>query len=300
MKTILAATDFSTRSDRAIRRAEILARTLGMALALVHVVDDDRPAALVEAEMDAAGRMLGEQAAGLSAGGVADCAAHVMRGDPFDGVLHLAAEIDPALIVIGPHRRSLLKDMFVGTTAERMIRKSRWPVLMANAVPGKAYGHVLATTDFSEASRAALAAVAELGLAQSASVSIVHAYDAPAVALMVRTTTTRDEINRHIEEEKTRAASALAAFLAASPLTVTQRILRFSDAPAASAIRAAAQEIAADLIVTGRSGRSGMARAVLGSVTQALLQADEIDILVVPSRERPDAETDHANQSPGV
>ncbi|HEU6442162.1 MAG TPA: universal stress protein, partial [Microvirga sp.] len=48
MRTILVATDFSTRSDRALRRATLLARHVSARLVLIHVVDDDRPVRLVE------------------------------------------------------------------------------------------------------------------------------------------------------------------------------------------------------------------------------------------------------------
>lgn len=44
MKKIMFATDFSERSDRALRRAVILARAHDAVLEIVHVVDDDRPA----------------------------------------------------------------------------------------------------------------------------------------------------------------------------------------------------------------------------------------------------------------
>ncbi|WP_262271421.1 universal stress protein [Microvirga yunnanensis] len=44
---ILAATDFSTRSQRAVRRAGLLARDCGAELTLVHVVDDDQIAAVL-------------------------------------------------------------------------------------------------------------------------------------------------------------------------------------------------------------------------------------------------------------
>jgi len=47
---ILAATDFSTRSYRALRQAGLLARACGGELSLVHVVDDDRPPDLVAIE----------------------------------------------------------------------------------------------------------------------------------------------------------------------------------------------------------------------------------------------------------
>ena len=58
---ILAATDFSTRSHRALRRAGLLAQARGAELALVHVVDDDQPKDLVEIERREAERILAEQ-----------------------------------------------------------------------------------------------------------------------------------------------------------------------------------------------------------------------------------------------
>lgn len=43
MQRIVAATDFSSRSDRAVRRAGLLAREFDAQLTLLHVVDDDQP-----------------------------------------------------------------------------------------------------------------------------------------------------------------------------------------------------------------------------------------------------------------
>ncbi|MCC2653849.1 MAG: universal stress protein, partial [Microvirga sp.] len=57
----LAATDFSTRSQRAVRRAGLLAQAYGAELALVHVVDDDQPQDLVALETREAQRILNEQ-----------------------------------------------------------------------------------------------------------------------------------------------------------------------------------------------------------------------------------------------
>ena len=43
MQQIVAATDFSSRSDRAVRRAGVLARQSRAEVRLVHVVDDSAP-----------------------------------------------------------------------------------------------------------------------------------------------------------------------------------------------------------------------------------------------------------------
>jgi len=48
MERILVSTDFSTRSDRALRRGSLLARQSSAELVIVHVVDDDQPRRLVE------------------------------------------------------------------------------------------------------------------------------------------------------------------------------------------------------------------------------------------------------------
>ena len=56
---ILAATDFSTRAHRALRRGGLLARDGGAELTLLHVVDDDRPPDLVALERREAERILG-------------------------------------------------------------------------------------------------------------------------------------------------------------------------------------------------------------------------------------------------
>lgn len=288
MTAILAATDFSARSDLALRRAAILAQTLRMSLILAHVVDDDRPPELVEGEAEAARRLLDREAQHLVAGSGVTARSRIKRGDPFDGILQLAAETNPAIIVIGAHRRTLLKDMFVGTTAERLIRGSRWPVLMANAAPAGPYRHILAATDLSQSSRQALNELVALGLAAAARVSVVHAFDAPAVALMARSITTREDIERHIDHERARAGAALADFLAGLPLVPARKLLRHADPSPAFAIRTAAEDLGADLIVVGRTGRSGLSRALLGSVTQSLLQADRIDVLVMPCVERQD------------
>jgi len=58
---ILAATDFSTRSYRALREAGLLAQASGAELTIMHVIDDDQPKHLVEVESREAERILAEQ-----------------------------------------------------------------------------------------------------------------------------------------------------------------------------------------------------------------------------------------------
>ena len=58
---LLCATDLSSRSDRALRRAGILAREADAELVLLSVVDDDQPKRLVESERREVTMLLTEQ-----------------------------------------------------------------------------------------------------------------------------------------------------------------------------------------------------------------------------------------------
>ncbi|MDX5400874.1 MAG: universal stress protein, partial [Rhodobacterales bacterium] len=135
MQSIMLATDFSERSDRALRRAVILARAHGARIELVHVVDDDRPRSIVEQDTKQARQLLSELARSLEALDGVACGTKVLLADPFAGLTQAVEQTNPDLLVIGPHRRQFLRDAFVGTTAERTIRSVSCPVLMVNGTP---------------------------------------------------------------------------------------------------------------------------------------------------------------------
>ena len=135
MKRIMFATDFSERSDRALRRAVILARAHDAVLEIVHVVDDDRPRRIVDHEVNDARQLLGELARSLKDLDGVSCRTQIVQDDPFAGIVKAVAKAMPDLLVVGPHRRQILRDAFVGTTAERTIRTASCPVLMVNGPP---------------------------------------------------------------------------------------------------------------------------------------------------------------------
>lgn len=203
MKRILVATDFSARSDRAIRGATLLARTYGSSMTVVHVIDDDQPKRIVKAEREASSLLLSEQAQSLREIDGVDCDYSIVLGDAFEGIAKAAEEADCDLLVIGPHRRQALKDVFVGTTAERTIRVSRRPVLMANGVPAAPYRHVLVAADLSDCSADAVRAVTSLRLEKHAAISVAHLFDAPGTGLMSRASMTEDRANRLARESRT-------------------------------------------------------------------------------------------------
>ena len=92
MKRIMFATDFSERSDRALRRAVILAKAHDAVLEIVHVVDDDRPRRIVDHEVNDARQLLGELARSLKDLDGVSCSTQIVQDDPFAGIVKVVAK----------------------------------------------------------------------------------------------------------------------------------------------------------------------------------------------------------------
>ena len=282
MKNILVATDFSTRSDRAVRRATLLAKKFEAPMSLIHVVDDDRPKRIVDADRDAALVLLSEQAQSLREVDGVDCSAKVTLGSLSQEVVKAAGTSMADVVVIGPHRHRAFQDVFVGTTSERIIRARSHPVLVANGVPASFYRHVLVAVDLSDCSRQALLAVTGLGLDAYAAVSVVHVFDTPARSYMTLASAGSRAVEDYLSSEKARAAEELAVFMRALDRVPIHQVLKFNEGSTAHVICATAREISADLVVVGTRGRTGITKLLLGSVAEEVLHIADRDVLAVP------------------
>ncbi|HEY9056222.1 MAG TPA: universal stress protein [Aurantimonas sp.] len=287
MKTIMVATDFSERSDRALRRATLLAKHFGAAMSLVHVVDDDQARRIVESEREIAGRLLHELATTVRDVDGVTCATRLILGAAFAGIAQAVEEIAPDMLVIGPHRRQALRDVFIGTTAERTIRTVTVPVLMVNAAPTGPYRHAMLTTDLSEGARCAARNFSTLEIGRGARISILHVFDAPALRLGMRHAMPKSGKEHYLDGESKNAAGALSQFVHSSELEPIDKIVRHDESTPAQEILNTAKGEAVDLIVIGTHGRSGLAKFFLGSVAEKVLRNADRDVLAVPPSTAP-------------
>lgn len=278
---LLAATDFSTRSNRALRQAGLLAQHGKAQLHVLHVVDDDQPEELIRIEKREAERVLREQVESMPELRGVQARPMVVTGDPFDGILRAAAMVNADLIVMGAHRKQLLLDIFVGTTIERVIRKGTIPVLMVNNEAQRKYENVVAATDMSDASANALRVALSTGLV-SEEVTLLHAFAALAKGKMFIAGSDQASIDRYVASERQQAQDELAAFLVANDLNRGRWSLRVHEGGATEVISRAVSEMRPDLLVLGTHGRSRLLKALIGSVTEEALRSLNVDILAVP------------------
>ena len=281
---ILAATDFSTRSNRALRQAGLLAQKAEIKLHVLHVVDDDQPDELVRMEKREAERVLAEQLDTMPELRGVQSRPMVVTGDPFDGILRAAAELDANLIVMGSHRKQLLLDVFVGTTIERVIRRGAFPVLMVNNESQLKYRNVVAPVDLSEASANALRVALSTGLVGDNRAILVHAFSALWKGKMFVAGTEQAQIDSYVASERQRAMDELTTFLVANDLKDGQWSLRLDEGGPMEIISRIVADMRPDLLVMGTHGRSAIIKALIGSVTEEALRSLSVDILAVPLR----------------
>ncbi len=278
---ILAATDFSTRSYRALRQAGLLARA-GRELHIVHVVDDDQPADLVGLETREAERIIRDQIASVPELKGVDAHPLVTGGYPSEGILQAARDIGADLIVMGTHRKQILRDIFIGTTIERVIRKGSVPVLMVNNEAQRNYERIVVPIDLSEASVKALSFAQSSGLTNDRGATLLHAFAALGKGRMYVANADKASIDRYVAVERQKALSELTAFLTANGLNGGRWSLHVEEGEAVDVIESAVSSLRADLLVMGTHGRSGVLKTLIGSVTEYALRSFSVDILAVP------------------
>jgi nucleotide-binding universal stress UspA family protein len=280
VQRLLVATDLSARSGRALRRGGVLARQFQAELVLLHVVDDDQPPPVVAAARRQAEELVRAWGAKLRG---SEPEVLVRAGVPFDVVAQIAAERAVDLVVMGAHRKRILRDVFVGTTVERVMRTGRHPVLMVNRASAAPYRRAVVASDLSEASAGALRTAAALGFLGAGELSVVHAFMPLAKDMMVYAGIEGEKIAEHVAHAGTDARHKLKAFLQGCCPALLEHPLLIEEGDPVGVIARIVARLDADLVVIGTRGHTGLKRALLGSVADAALRTLECDVLAVGS-----------------
>jgi universal stress protein A len=143
---------------------------------------------------------------------------------------------------------------------------------------------ILVPTDFSSSSDAALEYATMLADRLSASMHVLHVIEEPDVAgwgseIYI------SELPRMREAAQQEAERRLNGIVTARELVRLKVSTEIADGRAARAIVDVARQQQIDLIVMGTHGRSGVARLLLGSVTEKVLRTAPCPVLAVRTTE---------------
>jgi nucleotide-binding universal stress UspA family protein len=136
------------------------------------------------------------------------------------------------------------------------------------------FKQILAATDFSEASRAAVELARSMAAECGASLSVVHVCELPGAPVSY------ERAAPMVERAEEQLAPIMEHVRKACP--GASELVKIGAA--ADQIMATAAEVRADLVVLGTHGRRGFAHAMMGSVAERVVRLSPVPVLTLRAR----------------
>lgn len=292
-RKILVAVDFSATSDRALEAALEIGATFGAEVHLIHALEVPLPifepyavsvpAAFVAEARKAAQEKLGAALQKVKARGLAGTAS-LGEVPAAPSVAERAAELGADLVVVGTRGHTGLKHVLLGSVAERTVHDAPCSVLTVkgDGEPVFPPTNVAVGVDFSEPADRALTIARELASEFGAKLHLVHALDLRIPFVTPYEVSVPDAF---IESAREAALQKLEALVAEARAAGIEAVSHLASAAPSSALSEAAEQIGADLLVTGSRGLTGLKHVVLGSVAERTLRHAPCSVLTVKPRE---------------
>jgi nucleotide-binding universal stress UspA family protein len=209
-------------------------------------------------------------------------------GKPHEVLNDVAQEIEATLIVIGSHGPVVRPWLRLGSTAERLLRRSGTSLLIGRGEMRAAPARLLLAADDADITPLLLARAVSLRNQFGARLLAVHVLSNAAFSHMASMEAARapsEEIaHRRLAEDIRAEASQWLHELAAGGADPGDLNVEVPHGAPGDEILAAADRFGADLIVIGRYGLGRVIPAVLGSVLGSVAHGARCPVLVVMER----------------
>jgi len=280
-RTLLVATDLSARCDRAFDRAVRLAALWGAKLIAVAVVNasatdemlaDEHPAwRRAVNPVERATARLKEHAAAAGT----EVVTMVETGDPAPVIARIAADHGCDLIVCGIPRDETLVRFGLGSTVDRLLRRTAIPLLIARKRPSSDYGSAVVGTDFTPHARHALETAVRWF--PDRPTTVLHVYDLPFGGIV-------DDRNAMARQFRQKAEANCAAFLAEADLPAAARTsiaTQVEQGVPEEIFKLFVESFDIDLAVLGSAPRSAAMDFLVGNTATQIMGRLSCDTLIV-------------------
>lgn len=289
---ILATTDFSGPARHAADRAALLAQETDSPLTLMHVMPGEALAELrkwlgaghaSESHLLAESRQQLQQLADALEVRLDIKVNTVEASGPVLGEIGRQADaLDAVLLVLGARGAGFLRRLVLGSTSERLLRRTHRPVLVVRQTPHEPYRRVLLALDFSPWTVQAVAVARRV--APQARFVLLNAFQVPfedKLRYAGVDTATIDLYRSQARAEAVQRVNELATLVGLRPGQWEACVV---EGDASQRIVEQEQERDCDLVVLGKHGQSATEDLLLGSVTKHVLAEGSADVLVSTSQ----------------
>ncbi len=282
IEKILLAHDFSKSSENVVATAMEFAKIFHSEVVPIHVLPDDMTNEKVKSLLHGtASQKLQETAEMLKNEGVKIGEPMVVYGSPHRVIVEAAVDLNASLILTGSGETQKGEKFFLGTTTERIILKSEKPVFVVKEDVALNVQHILCPVDFSATSKRAL----------KNAITMAHRFKADLTILSVcelqGSLWFTSEGDRAIENESRYAGHKenFEKFLDEFNLAGLNWKRETRKGKPAEEILSAISEKMIDLLVMGTSGKTGLNRLVIGSVTEKVIREVPCSFLTLKSED---------------
>jgi nucleotide-binding universal stress UspA family protein len=286
LRRVLVATDFSRHSLWAVERAAMLPLASGARVLICHAVHGAPTAKSARRSRgfhEARLRQVAQRFTAVAQGRGLDnlrVETEITEGTPFVEIIRQARRIRAQLIVVGRHGKRAVRDLLLGTTAKRVMRKGRVSVLIVNQRPRVAYRRPLIGAALDPSDRQVVLGTLALLEESVGDIAVLHACHVPFEGWIFMGASGQDRASyrRTALVQSARQMNLLVRGFGSIGIRLTP-LVRLGDPR--TVIDQAAERRRADLLAVGSHGRSGVARVLLGEVAERVATVSVRDVLVV-------------------
>jgi nucleotide-binding universal stress UspA family protein len=203
-------------------------------------------------------------------------------GSVLDEIVRAGDALDAGLLVVGARGAGFLRRLVLGSTSERLLRRTQRPLLVVRQRPHERYRRALLALDFSPWSQHAVDVARRV--APRAHMVLFHAFQVPFQEKLQFAGVDATTIERYRKLACSQATQRLHALAQAAGLKPSDWEARVVEGDASLRIVEHEQEHDCDLVVLGKHGQSATEDLLLGSVTKHVMAEGSADVLVSTQR----------------
>ena len=267
-RTVLVALDGSKNAEKVLPYVEAVLRGSGGRAVLLQVLPagERRPEAAAEAYLKSVqSRLSRKKIKGES---------EIIHGDPAVAIIRAAEKRQADLVAFTSHGEGGLAQWVFGSVAQKILRGCARPLFVARPLEGPSprVKRLVVPLDGSVGSEATLPHATLLAKATGAVVELLH------VAQPAGVEAGDSKLRGWIEREKKRMQTRFCEIERSEPKLSFEQSIEEGD-PAAR-IKERSEKHPGTVIVMGSHGRTGISRWVYGSVSEKVLQAARVPVLI--------------------
>lgn len=276
MKKIIVPIDFSLYSENALRTAATIAKKHNSELIVFHSLELPQPIASIpqryfEEEATFYHKIVSDKFQDILKKGYLKTLKITFvtsKYEIFNGLNDLAIEENANLIVMGSHGTSGLKEFFVGSNTEKVVRTSDIPILVVKGLPNEGkFDNAIFASDFSD----------ENIVPYQKAKKILSTLNCKLHLLYVNTPRNFLSYNKQIKK------ATLFLEKTEEDLNLLDKIIYTSDYSIEEGVISYANSKNYDLIIMATHGRKGLDHFLKGSISEDIVNHARLPVMTIKS-----------------